>query len=414
MTPLTIAIIGAGPAGLATALYLHHAGHSPVIFEQFDKPAPVGSGLMLQPTGLSVLADLSLLPAILALGNRIDRLYGEDAKTGSTVLDVRYAALNKHRFGLAIHRAALFSVLHDAVKAAGIPIETNREIIGIEQEAYGAVLVEKSGHKHDPFDLVVDCSGARSRLRQFSDDPRQPRELAYGALWASLDHVPIGLDDHALVQRYDKASVMIGVLPMGQSEPGGKPQAAFFWSIKPKDYAAVKAEGLPSWKNTVHALWPQMQPYLDKIHTFDQFTLARYGHHTMRKPIGNRLAFVGDSAHSTSPQLGQGANMALLDAKALAHALAKTGDIAGALEHYAQSRRWHMRLFQALSAAFTPFYQSDSVALALIRDRLVPRIARIPPAPQFLASMVSGTVIDPFKPIGLQEADWRLTEVSDD
>ena len=76
---------------------------------------------MLQPTGLSVLADLGLLPAIMALGNRIDRLQGEDAKTGRTVLDVRYAALNKNRFGLAVHRAALFSVLHDAAKAAGIP-----------------------------------------------------------------------------------------------------------------------------------------------------------------------------------------------------------------------------------------------------------------------------------------------------
>jgi 2-polyprenyl-6-methoxyphenol hydroxylase-like FAD-dependent oxidoreductase len=406
LTPLTIAIIGAGPAGLATALYMRRAGHSPIIFEQFDQPAPVGSGLMLQPTGLSVLADLGLLPAIMALGNRIDRLYGQDARTGRTVLDVRYAALNKNRFGLAVHRAALFSVLHDAVTAAPIPIETNREIMGVEQELSGAVLVEKSGQQYGPFDLVVDCSGARSKLRQLSADPRPPRELAYGALWASLDHVPMGVDDHALIQRYDKASVMIGVLPMGKSTPGGKPQAAFFWSIKPKEYAAVKAVGLPSWKNTVHALWPQAQPYLDQIHTFDQFTLARYGHHAMRKPFGERIAFVGDSAHSTSPQLGQGANMALLDAKALAYALENTRSIPEDLEYYAKSRRWHMRLFQALSVAFTPFYQSDSTSLALIRDRLVPLIARIPPAPQFLASMVSGTVIDPFKPIGLQEADW--------
>ena len=45
-----------------------------------------------------------------------------------------------------------------------------------------------------------------------------------------------------------------------------------------------------------------------------------------------------------------------------------------------------MRVFQALSLAFTPFYQSDSVALPFIRDRLVATIAKIPPAPQFLAS----------------------------
>ena len=300
------------------------AGHRPVIFEQFDRPAPVGSGLMLQPTGLSVLADLGLLPAIMALGNRIDQLQGEDAKTGRAVLDVRYSALKKNRFGLAVHRAALFSVLHDAVKAAKIPIATSREIAGLEQHASGTALVEISGQKHGPYDLVVDCSGARSKLR---GDAPPPRELAYGALWASLDHVPIGLDDHALVQRYDKASVMIGVLPMGRSEPGGRKQAAFFWSIKPKDYAAVQAAGLDAWKDRVQALWPQTQPYLDQIHSFDQFTLARYGHHTMRKPCGKRIAYVGDSAHSTSPQLGQGANMALLRRQG-------TGECFGKREEY--------------------------------------------------------------------------------
>ncbi len=366
---------------------------------------------MLQPTGLSVLADLGLLPAIMALGNRIDRLYGEDAKTGRTVLDVRYAALNKNRFGLAVHRAALFSVLHDAANAAGVQIKTSCEITGVEQEESSSTLVEKSGLRHGPFDLVVDCSGARSKLR---GDAAPPHELAYGALWASLDHVPIGLDDNALVQRYEKASVMIGVLPMGRPELGGKEQAAFFWSIKPKDYEAVQAAGLDAWKDRVHALWPQTQLYLDQIHSFGQFTLARYGHHTMRKPCGERIAYVGDSAHSTSPQLGQGANMALLDAKALAHALEDSKNTHEALDCYAKSRRAHMRLFQALSAAFTPFYQSDSASLAMIRDRLVPIIARIPPAPQFLASMVSGTVIDPFKPIGLREADWLSAKAPDE
>ena len=72
-----------------------------------------------------------------------------------------------------------------------------------------------------------------------------------------------------------------------------------------------------------------------------------------------------------------------------------------------QARRWHVRIFQALSLAFTPFYQSDRVMLPFIRDRLVATIAKIPPVPQFLASMVAGTVIDPFRRIGLEEADWR-------
>ena len=199
---------------------------------------------------------------------------------------------------------------------------------------------------------------------------------------------------------------MIGVLPIGRPEPGAEKMAAFFWSLKPADADAVRARGLEAWKERVVRLWPQSEAFTSQIDSFDQLSLARYGHHTMKRPVGRRLAVIGDAAHSTSPQLGQGANMALLDAAALSHALARTGSVEAALEAYAAARRWHVRVFQALSLAFTPFYQSDSVALPFIRDRLVATVARIPPAPQFLASMVAGTVIDPFRRIGLAETRW--------
>src|SRR5882672_8221354 len=120
---LDIAIAGAGPAGLATALYLRRAGHRVTIFERFAEPAPVGSGLILQPTGLTVLGDLGLLAEIMTLGSRIERLYGADAASGRTVLDVRYDAQRGGRFGLAVHRAALFGVLFRAAQSAEIAIE---------------------------------------------------------------------------------------------------------------------------------------------------------------------------------------------------------------------------------------------------------------------------------------------------
>lgn len=362
---------------------------------------------MLQPTGLSVLADLGLLHNILALGNRIDRLYGENSKTRRVVLDVRYDALNHGRFGLAVHRAALFSVLHDAVLAAEISIETSHDIMGVETGTEGATLFDRLGKMLGPFDLVIDCSGARSKLRKFSSEPKPPRELKYGALWASLDYVDIGLDKQALVQRYDKACVMIGVLPMGRQSAGGPEKAAFFWSLKPKDFEALRAKGLEAWKNTVLSHWPEVEPYLDQISSFDQFTCAKYGHRTMRQPYAERLAFVGDAAHCASPQLGQGANMALLDAKGLANALENCDTVAEALKGYAKARRSHIRFFQAMSFMFTPFYQSDSFVLPLIRDRIVSPLSRIPLAQKFLASMVSGTSVSPFQAIGLAEVKWR-------
>ncbi|MBN9220907.1 MAG: FAD-dependent monooxygenase [Mesorhizobium sp.] len=391
------------------ALYLKRAGHDVTIFERFEEPKPVGSGLILQPTGLTVLADLGLLDDITALGARIDRLHGADASTGRTVLDVRYDARRGNRFGLAVHRAALFGVLFRATRREGIAIETGVEIETLEA-GERATLICANGRRAGPFDLVVDASGSRSKLRQATGEAGLPRPLVYGAFWASLGWRGEGFDEHALLQRYDRASVMIGVLPIGRPEPGADRMAAFFWSLKPADAEAVRGQGLDAWKARVVRLWPRAEAFVSQIDSFDQLSLARYGHHTMRLPVGRKLAIIGDAAHSTSPQLGQGANMALLDAAALGYALARTKDVEAALTVYARARRRHVRVFQALSLAFTPFYQSDSVALPFIRDRLVATIAKIPPAPQFLASLVAGTAIDPFGAVGLKEARWDFRQ----
>lgn len=226
---LDIAIAGAGPAGLATALYLKRAGHRVTVFDRFDEPKPVGSGLILQPTGLTVLADLGLLDDILVLGSRIDRLHGADAKTGRTVLGVRYDAPRGRRFGLAVHRSALFGVLFRAAKREAITMETSIEIETLET-GERAILVCQNGRRLGPFDLVVDASGSRSKLRRHLRNPGEVLPLAYGAFWASLGWRGDGFDEKALLQRYDRASVMVGVLPIGRPESGAEKMAAFFWS----------------------------------------------------------------------------------------------------------------------------------------------------------------------------------------
>lgn len=406
MKPFKIAIVGAGPAGLAASLLLSRAGHATDIIERFDSPAPVGSALMLQPTGLTVLESLGLGPAIHAAGNRIDRLFGTETTHGRIVLDVRYSALPGGRYGLGVHRAALFDTLHDEVSARRHPIHTGLRVIGVTEEASGSYLSVEGGDRLGPYDLVIDASGARSELVASSPVAPRARNLVYGAFWATLE-CPDGLvDQAALTQRYDKASVMIGILPVGSRRPQMPKQAALFWSLKVADADDVRKRGLDRWKQTIRGYWPECEPLLEQITDWDQLTLARYAHRTVKTPFSGRTVFVGDAAHSTSPQLGQGANMALLDVAALAHALAGQESIEAALLAYARARRMHVRLFQLLSAAFTPFYQSDAAALAWIRDRLVATIAKVPPAPQILAGIVSGTLIDPFNGAGLQECDW--------
>jgi 2-polyprenyl-6-methoxyphenol hydroxylase-like FAD-dependent oxidoreductase len=385
-----IAIAGAGPGGLAAALALHRAGHRVVVYDQFDAPKPVGSGLILQPTGLGVLDWLGLGQRMRGLGARIDRLYGAAARNGRTVLDVRYDAIGAQR-GLAVHRAALFAVLHDAVNAAGISIETRKHINGF----HAGALTFGEGPNSPRFDLVVDALGARSPLRQCLPQRTPETALAYGAVWASLPWPLTGFDPHALEQRYDKASVMIGVLPIGRMVEGGTNMAAFFWSLKANDHAAWVKRGLTAWKAEVLHHWPQTEPLLHTIQHTDDLTLARYQHHTVLKPWGERLVSIGDSAHSTSPQLGQGANNALLDVQALVEAIERNANVAEATSQYARQRRRHVRTYQLLSRMFTPFYQSDSTLLPLMRDYVVPPLARLPVAQRLLAHMVAGTVVSP-------------------
>ncbi len=77
---------------------------------------------MLQPTGLAVLEALGLNEKLGKLGSRVDRLLGTDSRSGRTVLDVSYKPLGPDVHALAVHRAAMFNVLHDAVIAAKVQI----------------------------------------------------------------------------------------------------------------------------------------------------------------------------------------------------------------------------------------------------------------------------------------------------
>lgn len=74
MSLLDVGIAGAGFAGAAAALFLADRGHSVTLYEEADQPRPVGAGILMEPLGLSVLADLGLLSAALRRGSRVDSL----------------------------------------------------------------------------------------------------------------------------------------------------------------------------------------------------------------------------------------------------------------------------------------------------------------------------------------------------
>ena len=371
---LDIAIVGAGVGGLASATALSRLDHRVTVYERFKTPKPVGSGLLLQPTGLSALESLGLRQRIEALGQRIDRLHGA-TRSGATVFDIRYRDLAPDLYGLGIHRAALHSTLWAGFEHSGARLETGRTITSRHIIADGRVLLlDSDGCPTPAYDLVIDASGARTLLRGHVCR-RQSRPFAYGAVWAVVaDH---GNAPTTLTQRYIDAEVMLGYMPVGQIAPDEPKLAAFFWSLKHVDYDAWRAD-FTAWQDRASDLWPDLRPTIKAFHGPDDFSLARYAQFTASRLSDGNLVLLGDAAHNTSPQLGQGANQALIDSVTLADAITASADLPQALQAYEKARRDHVRFYQAASWLLTPFFQSDWKAFAWLRNATFNRMRWVP------------------------------------
>ena len=94
-----------------------------------------------------------------------------------------------------------------------------------------------------------------------------------------------------------------------------------------------------------------------------------------------------------SPQLGQGANLALMDAAALADALANHGSPAAGLDAYSRARRWHVRYYTLASWALNAVFQHDVAAMAWPRDHLIGPAGRVPPLRRLMLSTLTGDVL---------------------
>ena len=385
MRTKTIAIVGAGIGGLAAASLLARDGHKVAVLERFTKAAPVGSGLVIQPVTHGVLARTGALDAVLGHGRPIFRMEGKEVENGRTVLAVDYGRPAGDTYGLGIQRSALFDALYTAANAAGADVETGSEVAAAEN----GILTFADGSRSKPYDLVIDASGAGSRISGLKST-----DLPFAALWGTVIWPEADWPASMLVQRYRRADRMVGVMPSGTRPGEAAETATIFWSLQASGYETWKTNGLEAWKSEVAALWPNAMIFFDQIKSPDDMTLARYSHGTLRFPARDRLAIIGDAAHRASPQLGQGANMALLDAMALTLAL-RQHPVDEALRVYVMSRRWHVRLYQGLSAMFTPQYQSASRVLPVLRDRVLAPVSQTRPLPGILSRLVCGTLIPP-------------------
>lgn len=366
MKSIRIAIVGGGSAGPAAALFLKRQGHEVFLFEKVPKPSAVGAGVLLQPTGLQVLHELELGDFIESHGARVEALFSKNSHS-KTLLDLHYGDIRPGLYGLGIHRGVLCEALFNSLSRQSIPNFCGVKIMDYQCDASQQVrLQDEEGKSYGPYDLLILAEGAKSNLRQKMKGFKRATPYPWGALWY------IGEDRQnrfqgRLYQVVEGTELMVGFLPTGYSVNSKQPLVSFFYSVlnTKKDETRADFENV---KKTVFRLVPEAQEVLEQIQDPNQLLYAGYWDVVMNQWHDGPVLAIGDAAHAMSPQLGQGVNLGLYDAKVLAECVSESSTLPEALIHYESRRKRHLKFYQFATRWLTPFFQSNSKSLGVLRD----------------------------------------------
>lgn len=410
------AIIGAGTAGLATAILLAREGNNVTIFEQVDELSPVGAGLLLQPAGLAVFEHLGVLDEALTLGAKVTGLEGQ-LPDKRLLVNSHYHEASTNLYGLGIHRSTLCHVLTQKLSqySSHITWRMNHTIERLEEHP-NEIRVFGFNHNQkfdDCFDAVLIANGARSQLRPKAW-VKVDQAYPWGAAWSIVPEC-LALNPQILHQFYDRSKIMMGILPTG-AIPSAPEQrlASVFWSLPTAQLPTFlkDEQSKQTWLNQVSERWPDVAEWLKQILYNNQiqpkWLSAQYRDVVMTQFGQGRIGVIGDAAHAMSPQLGQGANMALLDAWAFSQSLQfaqKNQNIDWSLlwQHYHQHRRSSTQFYQFLSRLLTPLYQSDHWWAGGLRDLVFPWMYQVPYFRKEMAITVSGLKTGLFQQLDYQK-----------
>jgi 2-polyprenyl-6-methoxyphenol hydroxylase-like FAD-dependent oxidoreductase len=375
--PLRVGISGFGIAGGSLAVLLARSGHHVTLFEQAPALGPVGAGFLLQPSGQAILERMGLLAPIAARSEVIEGLRAFTHR-GGRLIRLGYPA---GKFAYGARRALVFDVVRSAVEGEGVDIELGRRVSSFENDPEGVVPKDEAGASLGVFDLLVGADGARSRLRGLVA-PRTPdRQDRYGALWT------VGKSDAVrgyLLQITRDTRLLAGLLPLGEGA------CNFFWGLRVADWETLRTGGFASFRDRVLRLNPRAEEILDQRDDFSAYTFATYRHARPQPLATGRVVLLGDAAHATTPHLGQGANLALLDAASLSRALDEEADLPAAFARYTAERTRSCHYYNRLSGLLSPFFQSDWVPLGWARDLGLDALSRVPLFRRKMESTLAG------------------------
>lgn len=339
-----IAIVGGGIGGLTAAIALAARGFRPRVYEAAPELRTVGAGIWVPPNAMQVLARLGLADAVAAKGSPIRIAEVRDARAGVLQrADLSYAVREFGHPTVAIHRGRLQRVLADHLPADAI--HTGRACTGVE-ERDGRVLVRFADGDAAEAPLVIGADGLRSAVRR-SIFPEIPLRYSGQTSWR-------GVATHSLPPELDgtgwevwSAGARFGFSAIGHGE--------VYW------YATEDAlEGESDAPRTVAAKLralaePFPAPIPQIVAATDEARITRTDLVDFA-PIASwhrgRVALLGDAAHATTPNLGQGGAQAIEDAWVIADRLAAGRDAEAAFAAYERIRMPKARMVVTTSWRF--------------------------------------------------------------
>jgi 2-polyprenyl-6-methoxyphenol hydroxylase-like FAD-dependent oxidoreductase len=327
------AVVGAGPGGSTAALLLAAAGWEVTLFERVAEPAAVGAGLLLQPNGLAVLYGLGLREALRA---RAHELRGAAIRTHQdrVLLQTDVPDLGEGLDHLlALRRSHLAAVLADAVASRPeIDLHLGADVVGATAD--GQVTSRSDdGEEQRVVDLVVAADGVHSRVRAVAGFAATTHDTRHTYLRAIVED---GDAEQAAPEQteYWTPLGLFGCSPLGDgstyffADAGSKRMRA---AIDRGDVAGVR----DAWSDVLRTA----APLVDKVTTVDNLLVNHVQRVDAPSFFRGRIALLGDAAHAMAPNLGQGANSALVDAAVLADELSAHHTVDAALDAYDARRR---------------------------------------------------------------------------
>jgi salicylate hydroxylase len=319
-----VVVVGAGIAGLATALALARVGHPVRVLERDAEPGETGFGLQLAPNATRVLRAWGLLDELTDQGVLPRRAVLRDAVTGRelTHVDLHDAERRYRAPYVLLRRSTLHTVLLRACAAAGVEIVTGVTVTDVERAPSGsAVVTAVSATRRDRARVVVAADGLRSRLRGLisADDLRDTGYLAHRGVRpvAELAGTGVALDETVLFVGPDRHFVQY---PLDHGESVNhvavfRPRFRIADVLRgPADHSApFTGLGEPFARDCAHVR--QATRFLDPDRSwtvYDRDPIPRW--------VDRRLVLVGDAAHPMLQYFAQGACQAIEDADALARA----------------------------------------------------------------------------------------------